>query len=117
MDGKKWRERSKLITFVLKMLEPVGLDAALNGALPVALKTKPADRGKFAEKARAPKRFCSLLTRRSCVPEPTKPILYLYTENSAGKPYNNPKPSPHQPQTHPELTRNPLKPAFSKRKS
>eukprot|EP00437_Effrenium_voratum_P015094 CAMPEP_0181451122 /NCGR_PEP_ID=MMETSP1110-20121109/28526_1 /TAXON_ID=174948 /ORGANISM="Symbiodinium sp., Strain CCMP421" /LENGTH=351 /DNA_ID=CAMNT_0023575359 /DNA_START=39 /DNA_END=1094 /DNA_ORIENTATION=+ len=51
MDGKKWRERSKLITFVLKMLEPVGLDAALNGALPVALKTKPADRGKFAEKA------------------------------------------------------------------
>jgi len=33
------------------MLEPVGLDNALKGALPVAFKTKPAERGPFAEKA------------------------------------------------------------------
>ena len=33
------------------MLGPVGLDSALAGALPVALKTKPAERGPFAEKA------------------------------------------------------------------
>jgi len=51
LDGKKWRERSKLIDFTLKMLEPVGLDNALKGALPVAFKTKPAERGPFAEKA------------------------------------------------------------------
>ena len=51
LDGKKWRERAKLISFCLKMLEPVGLDAALESALPVAFKTKPTDRGSFAEKA------------------------------------------------------------------
>lgn len=33
------------------MLEPVGLDAALESALPVAFKTKPSERGSFAEKA------------------------------------------------------------------
>ncbi|CAK9077067.1 unnamed protein product [Durusdinium trenchii] len=51
IDGKKWRERAKLIAFSLKMLEPVGLDAALESALPVAFKTKPSERGSFAEKA------------------------------------------------------------------
>eukprot|EP00435_Cladocopium_sp_Y103_P050055 s368_g15.t1 len=51
LDGKKWRERAKHIDFVLKMLEPSGLDSALAGALPVAFKTKPAERSAFAEKA------------------------------------------------------------------
>eukprot|EP00435_Cladocopium_sp_Y103_P044982 s968_g12.t2 len=51
LDGKKWRERAKHIDFVLKMLEPSGLDSALAGALPIAFKTKPAERGPFAEKA------------------------------------------------------------------
>ncbi|CAE8642340.1 unnamed protein product [Polarella glacialis] len=32
------------------MLDKLGLDASLKGGLPVALKTKPGERGKFAEK-------------------------------------------------------------------
>ncbi|CAE8622968.1 unnamed protein product [Polarella glacialis] len=49
IPGQKWRERAKLITGVVEMLEKVGLDASLKDGLPVALKTKPSERGKFAE--------------------------------------------------------------------
>ncbi|CAE8637722.1 unnamed protein product, partial [Polarella glacialis] len=51
IPGNKWRERAKLITGVVDVLDKIGLDASLKGGLPVALKAKPTDRGPFAEKA------------------------------------------------------------------
>eukprot|EP00933_Yihiella_yeosuensis_P075653 TRINITY_DN850_c0_g1_i2.p1 TRINITY_DN850_c0_g1~~TRINITY_DN850_c0_g1_i2.p1 ORF type:complete len:385 (-),score=144.80 TRINITY_DN850_c0_g1_i2:341-1495(-) len=50
IPGQKWRERAKLIQGLLEMLDKCGLDESLKGGLPVALKTKPSDRGKFAER-------------------------------------------------------------------
>eukprot|EP00931_Biecheleriopsis_adriatica_P079333 TRINITY_DN52738_c0_g1_i1.p1 TRINITY_DN52738_c0_g1~~TRINITY_DN52738_c0_g1_i1.p1 ORF type:complete len:407 (+),score=150.67 TRINITY_DN52738_c0_g1_i1:70-1221(+) len=49
--GQKWREKAKLIAGVVEMLEKINKDLSLKGALPVALKMKPSERGKFAEKA------------------------------------------------------------------
>jgi len=46
-----WSNKQKLATVVVEMLDKVGLDASLKGALPVALKAKPAERGPFALKA------------------------------------------------------------------
>lgn len=46
-----WRERNRTIDGLLEVLEKTGLDESLRGALPVALKTKPAERGAFAERA------------------------------------------------------------------
>lgn len=50
MSGN-WRERNRTIEGLLEVLEKTGLDESLRGALPVALKTKPAERGEFAERA------------------------------------------------------------------
>jgi len=46
-----WRERNRHIDGLLEMLEKAGLDESLRDALPVALKTKLAERGVFAERA------------------------------------------------------------------
>eukprot|EP00933_Yihiella_yeosuensis_P075652 TRINITY_DN850_c0_g1_i1.p1 TRINITY_DN850_c0_g1~~TRINITY_DN850_c0_g1_i1.p1 ORF type:complete len:392 (-),score=153.20 TRINITY_DN850_c0_g1_i1:547-1722(-) len=51
ISGQKWRERAKLIQGVLEMLEKVGLDKSLKAGLPGALKIKPAERGRFAQRA------------------------------------------------------------------
>eukprot|EP00442_Polarella_glacialis_P036424 CAMPEP_0115143896 /NCGR_PEP_ID=MMETSP0227-20121206/61054_1 /TAXON_ID=89957 /ORGANISM="Polarella glacialis, Strain CCMP 1383" /LENGTH=383 /DNA_ID=CAMNT_0002552833 /DNA_START=57 /DNA_END=1208 /DNA_ORIENTATION=- len=48
--GQRWRERAKLTIEVVEMLKRIGLDASLEGGLPVALKAKPSERGPFAEK-------------------------------------------------------------------
>eukprot|EP00930_Biecheleria_cincta_P052036 TRINITY_DN37261_c0_g1_i1.p1 TRINITY_DN37261_c0_g1~~TRINITY_DN37261_c0_g1_i1.p1 ORF type:complete len:440 (+),score=148.42 TRINITY_DN37261_c0_g1_i1:82-1320(+) len=45
-----WRERNRTIDGLLEVLEKTGLDESLSDSLPVALKTKPADRGAFAER-------------------------------------------------------------------
>lgn len=51
IPGQKWRERAKLIAGVVETLEKIGLEASLQSGLPVALKAKPGERGKFAEHA------------------------------------------------------------------
>jgi len=50
IPGQKWRERVKVIKVMLDMLKKIGLSNSLEGALPVALKLKPEDRGPFAVK-------------------------------------------------------------------
>jgi len=50
-SGKEWRERNKTIDTALQVLSSMGLDASLKAALPTALKTKPSERGRFANKA------------------------------------------------------------------
>eukprot|EP00930_Biecheleria_cincta_P017566 TRINITY_DN13921_c0_g1_i1.p1 TRINITY_DN13921_c0_g1~~TRINITY_DN13921_c0_g1_i1.p1 ORF type:complete len:401 (-),score=131.88 TRINITY_DN13921_c0_g1_i1:207-1340(-) len=49
--GKEWRERNKVIDVALQALDEMGMDASLKSCLPTALKTKPAERGRFAQKA------------------------------------------------------------------
>jgi hypothetical protein len=48
---QEWRERNKVIGLALQALDQMGLDASLKSCLPTALKTKPAERGRFAQKA------------------------------------------------------------------
>lgn len=50
-SGKDWRERNKVIDMAVQALDEMGLDASLKSCLPTALKTKPAERGRFAQKA------------------------------------------------------------------
>merc|ERR1712176_558538 len=47
-EGKQWRERNKMISQVMQMLEKTDADKSLADALPVAFKTKADARGKFA---------------------------------------------------------------------
>lgn len=51
LTGKVWRERNKCIDMALQALDEMGLDTSLKSCLPTALKTKPAERGRFAQKA------------------------------------------------------------------
>merc|ERR1711920_448355 len=48
--GKDWRTRNKMIDMITQTLLKAGIDQSLVSALPVALKTKPAERGPFAQK-------------------------------------------------------------------
>eukprot|EP00913_Durusdinium_trenchii_P011696 g10984.t1 len=48
--GKEWRERNKAIDETLKVLAEL-CDASLKASLPTALRTKPAERGRFSLKA------------------------------------------------------------------
>merc|ERR1711941_227644 len=50
MPGKDWRARNKMIDMIIQTLLKAGIDQSLVSALPVAMKTKPADRGPFAQK-------------------------------------------------------------------
>jgi len=50
-SGKDWRERNKVVDMAVQALDKMGLDASLKSCLPTALKAKPSERGRFAQKA------------------------------------------------------------------
>jgi len=48
MPGKQWREKNKLIDSLVKVLADIDVEESLRDGLPVALKSKPTDRGVVA---------------------------------------------------------------------